>query len=40
MDLKEIGYEDMWIGISWLKIGSGGRLLCVELVVCGYEAFV
>jgi hypothetical protein len=32
--MEETGYEDVWTGLIWHRIGSSGRLLCVELVVC------
>jgi hypothetical protein len=27
MELREIGWEGVWSGFSWLKIGTGGGLL-------------
>jgi hypothetical protein len=27
MDLREIGWERVWIGFNWLRIGTGGKLL-------------
>jgi hypothetical protein len=29
MDLREIGLG-VWIGFDWLRIGTGGELLCVR----------
>jgi hypothetical protein len=28
MDLVEIGWGGMWIGLVWFWIGTGGELLC------------
>jgi hypothetical protein len=38
MSLKDIGYEDVWIGLIWHRIVSSGKLLCMELVVCGLNS--
>jgi hypothetical protein len=27
MDLKKVGCEGAWTGLSWLRIGTGGGLL-------------
>jgi hypothetical protein len=27
MDLQEVGWEGVWTGWIWLRIGTGGRLL-------------
>jgi hypothetical protein len=29
MDLKEVEWEETWMGLIWLRIRTGGRLLCM-----------
>jgi hypothetical protein len=29
MDIQEVGWGE-WTGLSWLRIGTGGRLLCIR----------
>jgi hypothetical protein len=30
MDLQEVGLGGTWTGLIWLRIGTGGGLLCVR----------
>jgi hypothetical protein len=30
IDLREVGWGWAWIGLIWLRIGTGGGLLCIR----------
>jgi hypothetical protein len=38
MDLGEVGWGDVdWIGLGWLRIGTGGELLLIRYFTLGFH---